>query len=229
MYTCDGAMKTIFPNVAIVLLVAGGCGRASEPPRPATPTTSGEREWRQIVVDGPYGTFEMPVPVLFLTTAEGGAGSMFVDSIALREIEKRLTARIARIARAEAAALMPDSGVDRIIKRNPAPPIKERLLGAVPFGARALEPTPEGVARIQAIAALLAKLAGGIEIYATAHGTGPALYDVANLRARHVYLALLTAEPALAEREVRLTIRTRLVLADAPVPDPVIEVYYTPQ
>jgi hypothetical protein len=61
------------------------------------------------------------------------------------------------------------------------------------------------------------------------NGIGAARFDVGNARARRVYLALLEAQPGLAEREVLLTVRTRAMLPGAPVPHPVVEVYYTPQ
>jgi hypothetical protein len=144
----------------------------------------------------------------------------------LREVEKRLTARIANIARSQAAALA-DTAESRIIRRNPAPDIKHGLLGAIPFEDDALVPTEAGAARIAAVAHLLHELPGRIDIVVRANGTGGTFFDVASTRARRVYLRLLEAEPRLAERELRLTVRTQHVLPGAPVPDPVVEVYYS--
>lgn len=226
-------MSTIFlrTSAATLFIAAIGCGGG----RSQTPTPSGqkaadpsEREWKRITVGGPYGEFEMAVPVITISPANDAPGSIVVDSTALHEVEKRLTARMAGIARAQAGALF-DSVSAAPRSRNPAPLIRAGLLGEIPFEADSLRPTSEGTTRVQAVAGMLRELAGRIEVSATVAGTGAARFDVANARARRVYLALLEAQPGLAEREVQLTVRTYAVLPGAPVPLPVVGVYYSPQ
>jgi hypothetical protein len=170
----------------------------------------------------------MAVPVIAISPAAGTTSSIVVDSAALHEVEKRLTARIAGIARAQASAVF-DSISSAPAGRNPAPLIRTGLLGEIAFEEDFLLPTAEGVKRITAVAALLRDLPGRIDVRASVHGTGAARFDIANARARRVYLALLEAEPRLAEREVELTARTIAALPGAPVPHPVVAVYYTPQ
>jgi hypothetical protein len=170
----------------------------------------------------------MAVPVISISPATGVTSSIIVDSVALHEVEKRLTARMSGIARAQASAVL-DSISPPPPGRNPAPAIRTGLLGEIAFEADFLLPTAHGVTRILAVAALLRDLEGRIEISAKVNGIGAARFDIANARARRVYLALLEAEPSLTGREVQLTVRTIAVLPGAPVPNPVVAVYYTPQ
>jgi hypothetical protein len=226
-------MSTVFLRVAIMTVLVAACGRSAQPlrePVPAAPSadTTAARSWQRITVDGPYGTFAMAVPVISISPAEGASSSIMLDSVALREVEKRLTARIAGIARAQASALL-DSVSTAPRGRNPAPVIRAGLLGEIVFATDSLLPTAEGARRVVAIAAMLLELPGRVEISTVVSGLGAARFDVANARARRVYLALVEAEPSLAEREVLLTVRTRAMLPGAPVPHPVVEVYYTPQ
>lgn len=218
-------MSTLFPRIAILSLLLG-CGGTAPGPVPVTPAPPDERAWKQITVSGPYGTFDVPVPVISLATAESAQGSILIDSIALVELEKRLTQRIGQIARAQAAALMVDTAHNRFIQRNPAPSIKPGLVATIDFDANSADPTVDSRLRISAASDLLYELPGSIHIVTAAHGTGGLQFDVANTRARRVYLDLLGAEPRLADREVVFTVRTRAVLPGAPVPDPVVEVYY---
>ena len=218
-------MSTLFPHIAILSLLIG-CTGSAPPPEPVTPSTPQEREWKQITVTGPYGTFDVAVPVVFISTAQNGGGSILIDSVALVELEKRLTARIAHIARAQAAALMVDTSETRFISRNPVPSIKPGLIGMIPFEMDDIEPTAEGKLRIAAASELLNGLPGAIQIVAAAHGTGGTQFGIANARASRVYLDLLAAQPRLARREVVFTVRTQAVLPGAPVPDPVVEVYF---
>jgi hypothetical protein len=217
-------MRTLFLQIVIL---SAGCAGSRGAPEPVPASAPEEREWKQITVSGPYGTFDVAVPVISISTAQNGVSSIVIDSVALLELEKRLTARIAHIARAQAAALMVDTTEKRFISRNPAPPIKPGLIGMIPFELDDIEPTAEGKRRIAAAAALLNDLPGAIQIVTAAHGTGGTQFGIANARASRVYLDLLTAEPRLARREVLVTIRTEAVLPGAPVPDPVVEVYFS--
>ena len=212
-----------------ILSLLLGCGGSAPNGEPASPAPRGERTWKQITVTGSYGEFDVAVPVITLSTADDGQGSIVIDSVALAELEKQLTARVAQIARAQAQSLLEDTSETRFIQRNPAPAIKQGLIAAVEFGVTSLEPTAEGKQRITAAARLLQDLPGTINITTIAAGTGRTFFDVANSRARRVYHDLLIAEPRLAEREVILTVRTQAVLIGAPVPDPVVEVYYSSQ
>jgi hypothetical protein len=170
----------------------------------------------------------MAVPVISISPASGTTSSIVLDSVALQEVEKRLTARMAAIARAQASALL-DSVATMRPGRNPAPRIRAGLVGEIGFEEDLLLPSADGIARITAVAALLRDLDGRIEISASVNGIGGARFDIANARARRVYLALLEAQPDLAERELLLSVRTHAVLPGAPVPNPVVAVYYTPQ
>ena len=210
-----------------ILSLLLGCTRSAPPPVPVSPKPLEERTWKQITVEGPYGTFEVAVPVISISTAQNAQGSILVDSVALLELEKRLTSRIAHIARAQAAALMVDTTATRFITRNPAPAIKPGLLASIPFELKDMVPSEEGRLRIGAAAAMLQELPGVIHIESVAHGTGGDHFDVASLRAHRVYLALLAAEPRLRDREFVYTVRTIEVLAGAPVPDPVVELYFS--
>jgi hypothetical protein len=225
IYRLKRAMSTLFPQLAILSLLLG-CAGSAPPPEPASSSAPQEREWKQITVSGPYGTFDVAVPVVSISTMQNGVGSIVIDSVALAELEKRLTSRIAHIARAQAAALMVDTSETRFISRNPAPSIKPGLIGTIPFEMSDIEPTEEGKGRIAAAAALLNDLPGTIQIVTAAHGTGGTQFGIANARASRVYLDLLAAEPRLARREVLFTVRTYDVLPGAPVPDPVVEVYF---
>lgn len=221
-------MSTLFPRLAIVSVLLG-CGQAVRTPQSAAPAPPDDtREWKQITVSGAYGTFDVPVPVLTLSTAEDAEGSIVVDSVALLDLEKRLTARVGRIARAQAAALI-DTSASRIIKRNPAPVIKPGLIATIPFDVREVEPTANGATRIVAASALLYDLPGAIRIIALAHGTDGVQFDVALTRARRVYMDLLAADPRLANRAAEVMVRAVPTLPGAPVPDPAVEVYYSQQ
>jgi hypothetical protein len=226
-------MSTVFLRLAAVPLLVAACGGAARPapdplPAPTGSAAEADRAWKRIAVGGPYGGFEMAVPVISIAPASGTTNSIVLDSAALHEVEKRLTSRIAGIARAQASAVF-DSVSSAPPGRNPAPLIRTGLLGEIAFEEDVVLPTPEGVTRITAVAVLLRDLAGRIEVRAHIHGTGAARFDIAAARARRVYLALLEAEPGLAGREVELTARTIAVLPGAPVPQPVVAVYYTPQ
>jgi hypothetical protein len=226
IYGLERSMSTLFRQLAILSLLLG-CAGSAPPPEPAAASAPQEREWKQITVSGPYGTFDVAVPVITISTTQNGAGSIVIDSVALIEVEKRLTSRIAHIARAQAAALMVDTSETRFISRNPAPSIKPGLIGMIPFELSDIEPTAEGKQRIPAAAALLNDLPGTIQIVTTAHGTGGTAFGVANARASRVYLDLLGAEPHLTRREVVFIVRTTEALPGAPVPEPVVEVYYS--
>jgi hypothetical protein len=226
IYGLKRSMSTLFPQM-VVLSLLFGCAGAAPPPQPAASSAPQEREWKSITVSGPYGTFDVAVPVVSISTAQNGVGSIVIDSVALVELEKRLTSRIAHIARAQAAALMVDTSETRFISRNPAPSIKPGLIGMIPFELNDIEPTAEGKQRIAAASVLLNDLPGMIQITTVAHGTGGTQFGIANARASRVYLDLLAAEPRLARREVVFTVRTEAVLPGAPVPDPVVEVYYS--
>jgi hypothetical protein len=145
-------MSTVFLRTALMALLVAACGRSAQPPRQPIPAassaaTTDTRSWQRITVDGPYGSFEMSVPVISISPAEGAASSIVLDSVALREVEKRLTARIAGIARAQASALL-DSVSTAPRGRNPAPVIRAGLLGEIAFAADSLLPTAEGARRV---------------------------------------------------------------------------------
>jgi len=182
------------------------------------------REWSRVTVTGSYGTFEIPVPVIAISPAAGSTAALLVDSVALREVERRLTARIARIARAEAAALH-DTTPPLMAPRSPAPEIEPGLLGTIPFETDSATPTPAGMQRIAAVAHLAAAVDGRIELVANMQGTGAPTLDAAMLRARSVYLALLRAEPSLSQREVLLTVQTHAVMPGAPRQAPTVQIF----
>lgn len=223
-------MSTFFLRCATFSLLAAGCAHAPPAPiaaAPAAPDSAADadgREWSRITVTGSYGTFDMRVPLVSIRSAPGTSSVLLVDSVALRHVERRLTARIARVARAEAAALR-DTTPPLMPPRSPAPPIQPGLLGAVTFENESAELTAAARERITAMARLAAQLDGPIEVSAHAEGTGAALLDAALLRARVVYLALLRAVPALAQREVALAVRTHAAVPGAPRQPPAVEVF----
>jgi hypothetical protein len=213
----------------ISLLLCIGCAHAPRTVFKASPaapdsTTTTSRQWSLVTVSGSYGTFDIPVPVLAITPAAGNHSTLLVDSVALREVERRVTARIARIARAEAAALR-DTTPPMMPPRTPAPAIQPGLLGTVTFEADSAKPSSEGLARIAAVAHLAAQIPGRIELIAHVEGTGGPLLDAAMLRARSVYLALLRAEPSLGQREVVLTVQTHIDVPGAPRQPATVQVF----
>lgn len=230
-------MSTLFRQWALVALLVSACGRASGPPlnpspAPPEPADSAEaaqaREWARVTIHGPYGSFEMAVPAIRISAPDAGT-ALLIDSVALREVERRLLGRMSRVARAGAASLLRDTAATMMSTKDPAPEIRRGLLGAIPFAGNAIEPTPEGNARLKSVAALAAGLAGEIRIVAVASGTGAVNFDAALARARHVYLDLIAHQPRLAEREALVTVRTIATLPGAPLPTPVVEVYVSPQ
>lgn len=178
-----------------------------------------------IIVDGAYGPIEMQVPAVKIAAAAGARSLVLIDSVALHQVERRLTARIANIARAEAAALQSNAAPPIMNPRHLVEPIKPGLLGAIPFSADSLTPTAVGLERIVAVARLAEQLSGSLEIVVITQGTGAAVFDVAVSRARRVYSSLLESAPSLRDREVRLIVRTSAVNPGAPRASPVVEVY----
>src|SRR5207244_3192322 len=97
--------STVFTRMLVLSIILGACSRASLHRVAGLPApqadTAATREWKSIHVNGSYGSFDMLVPVVVVSSNE----PMMIDSVALQEIEKRMTSRIARIARAEAEAV----------------------------------------------------------------------------------------------------------------------------
>lgn len=167
----------------------------------------------------------MQVPALTIAGADGARTTVLVDSVALRQVERRLTARMGGIARAEASALKNDTTVRVVNPRHLAEAIKPGLLGAIPFSSDSLSPTETGRERIASVAHLAKGLPGALEIVAETDGTGAVVFDVALARARLVYFALLESVPGLADREVVLTVRTHAVDPGAPRAAPTVSVF----
>lgn len=229
-------MSTLFRQWALVALLVSACGRASGPPLNPSPAPSDRadaadaqaREWSRVTIHGPYGSFEMAVPAIRISAPDART-TLLVDSVSLREVERRLLGRMSRVARAGAASLLRDTAATMMSTRDPAPEIRRGLLGAIPFAGHLLHPTAEGSTRLKSVATLAAGLAGEIRIVAVASGTGAVNFDAALARARHVYLGMIAQQPRLAEREVLVTVRTVATLPGAPLPAPVVEVYVSPQ
>lgn len=144
-----------------------------------------------------------------------------VDSVALRQIERQLTARIGSIARAQAASLL-ETSQPVVPLKNVAPKIRRGLLGTIEFAEKSVDPVAAD--RAPAVARLAAELEGSIEVVAVASGTGAAVFDLALARARRVYLDLVAAVPGLGQREVVFTIRTIETLPGAPIPVQAVEI-----
>lgn len=208
-------MSTTFLHAAIVCVALGACAqlpRTAFRPMPAPPDGSdtllaGDRSWQTVRVSDAYGSFEMRLPMLRLARTEGSP-ALVIDSIALQQVEKRMTSRIARIARAEAAALRGDT-TTRAATRNPVPAIQPGLLGTITFEADTLSPSATAAQRIAAIARIARDIPDPLEIAASIDAVGPVMLDAALVRARQVYLAMIAAEPTLANRAVRFTIQSR--------------------
>lgn len=161
------------------------------------------------------------MPALRISAAE----PLHIDSVALRDVERRLLARIARVARAQVASLVVDTGATMMSTRNPAPEIRAGLLGVIPFDEGEVEAAADGQPRLRAVAALAKELPGSLRIVAKVNGTGMATVDVGLVRARRVYLELLALTPVLAEREAAISVKSTSVLPGAPLPRPVVEIY----
>ncbi|HEX6558545.1 MAG TPA: hypothetical protein VF021_03765 [Longimicrobiales bacterium] len=166
----------------------------------------------------------MRVPVLAIRSVAGSSGALLVDSVALREVERRLLGRIARVARAEAAALH-DTTPPLMPPRTPVPEIQPGLLGEISFANASADLDDAARRRIAAVAHLAVQFDGRLEVVANVEGTGGALLDAALLRARRVYLGLIEGDPALAQREVVLTVRTHTAIPGAPRQPPVVRVF----
>ena len=216
-------MSTFSRNAVILGVALGACAHSSQHMNvtPAPADSSETRSWKMITVSGPYGKFEMPVPVLQIAT------NFVIDSTALREVQKQLTARISSIAREEAAALVGDSV--RGIVHHPTQTIKPDLLGAVEFDNDSVGLNSSALTRLQGMARIAQGVPGAIELVSTEDGTGPAVFDVAVARARRVYLALTETNSRLLGRAVQMTVRTNPVLPGAPRAVPTVEVYIRPQ
>lgn len=198
--------------LTLTACVHGTTTRVRGLPAPADSTDT--RAWKAVQVNTAYGTFEMNVPTLVVTANSNERETFVIDSIALREVEHRMTARIAKIAREEAAALKDKQPVTSESK-NRAAVIKPDLLGTIEFekdGALLREPAVE---RFRAIARLAEMQGGSLEVVSTVEGSGAATFDAALARARQVYLALVETDPKLAERSVQLTVRMQPVLTGA--------------
>lgn len=211
-------LRTVF----FVTLMLSACGHSArlEQAQPAPSDSEHEREWKTITVNGSLGSMTMPIPAFTFDS------DVVVDTVALREMEKRLTGRIASIAREQAEAL----AVERAdVKAAESTSHETNLLGTIVFEADSISPAAAAIARIKAIGNLAQQLPGAVELTATADGTGAAVFDVAIARARRVYLALVESNPALAKRPVRLDVRTKTVEIGAPRAQPTVAIYIRPE
>lgn len=166
---------------------------------------AGTRSWQTVRVSDGYGSFEMRLPVLRLTRAPGSP-ALVIDSVALQQLEKRVNSRIARVARAEAAALRADT-VTNVVTHHNAPVIQPGLLGTLEFNDSAA-PSQAAIERVAAMARIARALPGDLEVSASVGSSGPLMLDAALSRARQVYLGLVAAEPSLAQRGIRFTLQT---------------------
>lgn len=216
-------MSTLFRMSAFLAVVIAGCSRTVERPlNPSPAPPEGQaREWTNVTVEGPYGPLDMPVPALRISASQ----PLHIDSIALRQVERRLLARIARVARAQAASLVVDTVATMMSTRNPAPEIRAGLLGVIPFDEGEVAAAADGQPRLRAVAALAKELPGPIRIVANVSGTGTAIVNVGLVRARRIYLELVELAPLLADREVWISVKSTSVLPGAPLPRPVVEIY----
>ncbi|HUP88432.1 MAG TPA: hypothetical protein VM100_03745 [Longimicrobiales bacterium] len=219
-------MSTLFTRILIISVILGGCSRASlrrvtGVPAPAAEADSADsRSWKSIRVSGSYGSFDMLVPTLTLSSTD----AVMIDSVAMQEVEKRLTARVGRIARSEAESLFSSQKSSRLADAD----IKTNLLGTIEFDEDSVVLNSVANARVNAVGKIAAQLNGTLEVLTTAQGTGAAQFDVALARARRVYLTLVAGNPALGERPVHLTIKTRTIPLGAPRVTPTVEVYIRP-
>lgn len=227
-------MSTFFGRLTVVALFASGCASGPQPVLRAVPAAADSvpapevRSWQTVRVEGSYGDFEMRVPALRVVPASGSSSLLIVDSVAIEQVEKRLMARMAGIARAQAAALNDTTTAISPQARHLAPAIKPGLLGAVDFADGEVEPTLRSRERITAAARLAEKIPGELRLVARTDGTSPAVFDVAIARARRVYHDLVQAAPTLGEREMQLTVRTTAVLPGAPRTQGTVEIHVSP-
>jgi len=203
-------------------LMLSACGHSPrlEQAMPAPPDSAQARTWKTITVNGSLGSMTMPVPVVTVGT------DVIVDTVALNEMEKRLTGRVASIAREQAEALVAERSN---VKAAESTSQETNLLGTITFGADSIQPGSEAITRIKAIGGLAEKLPGSVELRATAEGTGAAVFDVAIARARRVYFSLLESNPALAQRPMRLTVSTISMEIGAPRAQPSVAIYILPE
>lgn len=219
-------MSTVLTRTLIFSAMLGGCSRASLQrvaglPAPAAVADSADtRAWKSIRVTGSYGSFDMPVPTLVLSST----GAVMIDSVAMQEVEKRLTARVGRIARSEAESLFSSQTSSQFADAH----IKANLLGTIEFDEDSVVLNSTANARVNAVGKIAAQLPGAIELSAAAQGTGAAQFDVALARARRVYLTLVNGNPVLGDRPVQLTVKTRPLPLGAPRVTPSVEVYIRP-
>ena len=227
-------MSTRILCSAFVVFTVAACSHVPQPfvavPAPADSVAALQktRQWTTVRIDGPYGAFDMPVPALTISPVAGSSVSLMLDSVALRQVERRLTTRIARVALDEAAALHNDSIASTSTPHQPAPAIQPGLLGAIAFEADSLTLSPDAATRIAAVAQMAVQLDAPLTLISEIDGTGAAPTDAAMMRARRVYLDLIAAQPALAGREVGIIVRAHAVLLGAARRSARVEVFCGP-
>ncbi|HEY0306164.1 MAG TPA: hypothetical protein VGC44_14420 [Longimicrobiales bacterium] len=144
-----------------------------------------------------------------------------MDSASLALLERRVMSRVASMLRAGTRHAAGTESAGLTPAKNAAPEIRHGLLGTITFSEDgALDQSSRE--RIAAIAEMLEQISAPIEIRSTA-GLGAKAMDIAIARTRRVYVELTSANKALAERDVVITITS--VTSLHPI-NPAVEVFW---
>ena len=185
-------MCTFFLRTGVIAVLLSGCARSTLRDE-STPQPVSRAD-----------TVVLTVPVLRFTPGHGADVSTPLDSISLELLERRVMARLASLMRAQVqrAAGEQSAGIPPV--NGAAPTIQHGLLGTVRFNEDgSIDQASRD--RISAIAEMMSRLDGGLDIR-TSSAAGIGNIDVAIARARRVYLELLANKPAIAERDVAISV-----------------------